>query len=290
MTDFVCVKCGSDNIQIVRGVFESGTEAKYKQREDLTKTPTIGEVLALDEEKIIITFQSRIAEKLGNIKLKKYMDTKLHKISSKVEDFLEAPETYKKIKNKLNIKKNELIELRKKEPNMPKKTDFLDWEIISCFILSFLSLLIAVYSSEYVILFVLISISLLSIVLYRIWKLITENKKKQKYLERIKTIEIEIKQLVSEAEKMKNKASANQKYFNNNLKPKIQEKNQKIKEETQKDNQQIDQQNQEKIKIWSNLYYCHRCDTVMDLDSGFHEQPENINELVEKLYQNQNLS
>ena len=58
---------------------------------------------------------------------------------------------------------------------------------------------------------------------------------------------------------------------------------------TKKNNQQIDQQNQEIIKIWSNLYYCHRCDTVMDLDSGFHEQPENINELVEKLYQNQNL-
>jgi len=148
MTDFVCVKCGSDNIQIVRGVFEAGTEAKYKQREDLTKMPTIDEVLALDEEKIIITFQSRIAEKLGNIKLEQYMEPKLHEISSKVEDFLEAPETYKKLKKQLNIKKNELIELRKKQPNMPKGTYFVTWEIISSLILSFLSLLIAVYSSE----------------------------------------------------------------------------------------------------------------------------------------------
>jgi len=134
--------------------------------------------------------------------------------------------------------------------------------------------------------FFLISISLFLIVLYRVWKIVTENKKKEKYLEKIKTIEVEIKQLVYEAEKMKSKAFNNQKYFNKNLAPKIQLKNQKIKEETQK----IDQQNQEKIKIWSNLYYCHRCDTVMDLDFRFHDRPENINDLVQKLYQNQNLS
>jgi len=287
MTDFVCLKCSSDNIQIVKGVFESGTEAKYKQREDLTRTPTIGELLALDQEKTVITFQSRIAEKLGKIKLKQYMEPKFHKISSKLEDFLEAPETYKKNISKLNKKKNELIDLRKKEYTMPKKTDLFNWKIISCFILFSLSLLIAVYfSSEDVsssIFFLLISISLLVVILYRVWKMITDNKKKEKYLAKIKILEREIKQLISEMEKMKNKASGNQKYFNNNLKPKIQEKNQKIKEETQKNNQQIDQENQEKIKIWSNLYYCHRCDTVMDLDSGFHDRPENINDLVEKL-------
>lgn len=182
MTDFVCVKCGSDNIQIVRGVFESGTEAKYKQREDFTKIPTIDEVLALDQEKIVITFQSRIAEKLGNIKLKKYMEPKLYQFSYKLEDFLEAPETYQNIKNKLNIKKNKLIESKKEFPRS-KKNSLLNWEMISLFLLFFLSLLIAVYdSSEDVstsIFFLLISISLLIILLYRVWQIVADNKKRE---------------------------------------------------------------------------------------------------------------
>lgn len=38
-----------------------------------------------------------------------------------------------------------------------------------------------------------------------------------------------------------------------------------------------------KIEVWSNLYYCHRCDTVMNFESEKYQTPEKINDLVESI-------
>ena len=39
-----------------------------------------------------------------------------------------------------------------------------------------------------------------------------------------------------------------------------------------------------KVETWLNLYYCHDCNQVMDLESQLSDYPENINSLVYQLY------
>ena len=139
MKKLSCVKCGSENTQIVRGIYESGTEAKYKVNSETTENPTIGELLASDQ-RVTITNQSRLAERLGSIDLPVYSFTEF---SYPLEDFIDSPEEYKEYKeyeelnrkyeeenreaidkqNELKRKKEQIKSLEGKRPTPPIKKE-----------------------------------------------------------------------------------------------------------------------------------------------------------------------
>jgi hypothetical protein len=45
----------------------------------------------------------------------------------------------------------------------------------------------------------------------------------------------------------------------------------------------IDLENKRIIKTWQNLYYCHRCDSVMDMRTGLHLPSEYLRDLIEQV-------
>lgn len=66
MADHNCLNCGSDNLQSVQEIVESGTEAKYINKPD--EIPSITDILESNPD-IAITSQASLAKQLSNFEL-----------------------------------------------------------------------------------------------------------------------------------------------------------------------------------------------------------------------------
>lgn len=70
------------------------------------------------------------------------------------------------------------------------------------------------------------------------------------------------------------------------LKQRREEQEEMLKVE--KENRKIEFQNKKLISIWGNLYYCYRCDSVMDLNKGCYDRSDYLEDLVHHLLNNEN--
>lgn len=309
MVDFTCVHCGSDNIQIVRGIFESGTEAKYKQTKDYTQLPTIGELLASDNKEVVITSQTRLAERLGNISLDNLI--KYNTNYTNLEDFRDKNLLSKLEQLQKEINKKEIELNKQKEPNPPKekaelpKKPMANEEIIGQLFAILLFLIIATILSTFffnlftaVLSFFLFVISLLS--LYDLMKESFNIKSKRKvYKKQLRDYKEYNKRIERETRDYKENYNEWSNIINklehelSSLKKQKEEVNKKYQEEKKYKidayNEKIQATNQIKEKVWSNLFYCHRCDTVQDLDKNVFDRPENIDALITKLHEQEKL-
>lgn len=308
MVDFTCVHCGSDNIQIVRGIFESGTEAKYKQTEDYTQLPTIGELLASDNKEVVITSQTRLAERLGNLNLENFIKDNTN--YTKFEDFRDKNLLSKleQLQKEINKKETELKKQKELEPTPPKEkvqpplkpmTNEQIIIIILIFTFVFIPFIIIIgnlLSGILSYLFFLVALFFLIAGITIIINIKHERKTykrklrdNKKYNERIELEEKEYQQYYNEWSNIINKRE----HELSSLKKQKEEVNKKYQED-KKDkidayNERIKASNKKKEKVWSNLFYCHRCDTVQDLDKNVFDRPENIDALVTQLYEQEKL-
>lgn len=96
MISFNCIHCGSSKIKLVKSIFESETEAQYKNQNDFTKVPSTKKILQQDDN-ITITSQTALANKLSNLALineeywKDFID--LEKYNKKLEEKKQAIRT-----------------------------------------------------------------------------------------------------------------------------------------------------------------------------------------------------
>ncbi|WP_186708975.1 AAA family ATPase [Euhalothece natronophila] len=291
MSEFRCVKCGSDNIQIVRGIFESGTEAEYKEKNDFTKNPTISELLT-ENKNVVIKSQTRLAERLGEIYVKEPRDTELNDFIN-LEIYGAKRNKKSELDTKIKTLEEELENIEKLKEKVKKQQEIIPAPLLALFyILLFFGLLYYVTSLGeniggllgVIVFIILLIVGSFLIAFFMALYIDSERKKRkktndEKKLEKIKA-EGREKKINDEIDRLKIEIE--------NIDEEIAEieKEAKIKQDKFKrtSREEIKRQNKEKEKIWSNLFYCHRCDTVMDLDHGVYDQPENINNLVDKIY------
>lgn len=121
MTDFNCINCGFSNLKLVKNIFESETKARYHHQEDLTKTPTVDEILGSSNNVAIIS-QSPLALRLGQLDIQKLNDND------------------QKIETKLTNLGQTILELEVQTSKLPKANMFISVRMITHLIQVFFGL------------------------------------------------------------------------------------------------------------------------------------------------------
>lgn len=284
MEKFRCVFCDSDNIQSVRGIFESGTVAEYKAKK---KNPTISEVLTRGDD-VIIHSQTRLAERLGNFGIQKTINF--------IEESLPYGSSNEDVKYKLLLREKEIerIDLPKIEKELESLSNeeyikSLESTLMKLFIfgiLSLLSFLLTYFISFFIQLFYFLSflfgvvtfVYALNLPYCRRKKLAQKinKEKREKRVKRMKKLREEKANYEKELDNLRKRVSQ----ITEETKKNIEEYNAKKQERIQKENSYIKIENEKKLKTWSNLLYCPRCDNVMDLEKKQYDKPENVKDLV----------
>lgn len=314
MTNFNCIHCGSNRIKLVKAIFESETEAKYQNQEDYTATPTTKEILE-SKNNVVITLQSGLANKLGNLTFKN---------QEKWEKFLDS-ETYNyksRKKEELIRKKTEKKELKKEGKiiieNQNNTTGFKYYNLNP-----FFEPKIIVWILLIICLFLMIGnlLELISPFLRTVWILICflffilllfdfayltsyvriKNQKEAESMKpfiplllKIKSFEEKVKSKLIQFKKLRdnyeNKLEKRLTIFfsyieeeENQIKELEEEINQMEENAKQQAEQLAENVNEVKLRIWSNLYYCYDCNYVMDLKTKSNDKAEKINKLVDQL-------
>ncbi|QDZ38821.1 hypothetical protein FRE64_02040 [Euhalothece natronophila Z-M001] len=256
MTDFTCINCWSNQIQNIQKIIESETEAIYINEQTSSKEPSFDEIVKSSDQ-IKINSQTRLAYQLSNLDIPD--ETSLVNPVEK-EQLINSK---KKQEKRLNYLKS--IKTNNDNLNYDMNNFFKYLLIIvgiTCLFLALVGLVVMIIiGSDYPFLFLisyLFFISLLSelgiILFYFALSVLIQflnylnNKKLVKEIQSIKQSIDQLTQQIIELE------DAND--FN------------------------------KKLHIWSNLYYCHDCNTVMELETKIHNTPEKINDLVNELYYN----
>lgn len=281
MQKFQCVNCGSENIQKVRVVYESQTkiEEPENQNTSLFFYHNSGEgdedngINSILSSILVSTALSTISNVPNAVPNKKQTP-----LARRLENFeIEDPEKYQQgvfnkklehIYESLDNLEQPLRQLTKSKTQLDNHITFLITEIILAvaFILSFIDFLSNSNISDWYVL--PISIFFLLIIIFLEFKRTKELKevlKKHKYKNKKnlqKALVRKIHQIHAKRIELYRKAENEREEIINAIK----------------------KQNTDKLSIWSNLYYCHRCDNVMDLNYKIYDASENIQQVINKAY------